>query len=217
MIPWASGTPNRRVNGLKQMKQQSPQGEMSRLHRAGRVEDIGVRQAKAARQRIERAPEAAPARRSSGSGTGRFESSRSNRMTPEQIRIVQRTWLEVRPLQQATARLFYDRLFDIDPALRPLFKGDMRVQGENFMRVLDIAVSGLERPEQILPTVQSLGRRHAGYGVKGYHYGAIGAALLWALEQRLGKGFTPAVKDAWATAYGLLASHMREAGTRAAD
>ena len=45
-------------------------------------------------------------------------------------------------------------------------------------------------------------------------YASVGSALLWTLEKGLGETFTPEVKDAWGTAYGLLASHMREAGTR---
>jgi hemoglobin-like flavoprotein len=65
--------------------------------------------------------------------------------------------------------------------------------------------------DQIVPAVQALGRRHAGYGVREPHYATVGEALLWTLEQGLGEAFTPAVRNAWATAYGTLASVMIDA------
>ncbi|RPI40605.1 MAG: hemin receptor [Betaproteobacteria bacterium] len=133
-------------------------------------------------------------------------------MTPEQTRIVQRTWVMVLPVKDTAARLFYDRLFTIDPSLRGLFHGDMEAQGDKLMQVMDAVVNGLTRLDRFLPAVRDLGRRHALYGVKGHHYGAVGAALLWALGKTLGPEFTPEVKDAWATVYGLLAQAMREAG-----
>jgi hemoglobin-like flavoprotein len=132
-------------------------------------------------------------------------------MTPEQVRLVQRTWVLILPKKDAAARLFYERLFELDPALRTLFRGDMRAQGEKLMQVVEAVVSGLSRLDQFLPTVQALGRRHVHYGVKDAHYGKVGAALLWALNRTLGDEFTPEVKDAWATVYGLLANAMREA------
>jgi len=72
-------------------------------------------------------------------------------------------------------------------------------------------VSGLERLEKLLPAVQALGRRHAGYGVKDEHYATVAAALLWTLEQGLGDGFTPEVREAWTTAYLALAGVMQQA------
>jgi len=137
-------------------------------------------------------------------------------MTPQQVRIVQRTWLKVLPAKDAAARIFYDKLFEIDPSLRPLFRSDMAAQGAKLMQIMDAAVNGISTLEQIVPAVQDLGRRHVGYGVKGYHYGAVGAALLWTLDKTLASEFTPEVKDAWATVYGVLARTMREAAARVA-
>jgi hemoglobin-like flavoprotein len=135
-------------------------------------------------------------------------------MTPEQIRIVQSTWLKMLPIQFTTAQLFYRRLFELDPSLRRLFRGsklDMDAQGQKLMQVIDAAVNGLSRMERVVPMIQALGRRHAAYGVKDEHYGTVGAALLWTLGRGLGAGFTPEVKDAWTSAYGMLATTMREA------
>jgi hemoglobin-like flavoprotein len=67
-----------------------------------------------------------------------------------------------------------------------------------------------------MPLVKSMGRRHAGYGVRDEHYDTVGAALLWTLEQGLGSAFTPAVREAWTAALGVLAVTMKDAAKMAA-
>jgi hemoglobin-like flavoprotein len=138
----------------------------------------------------------------------------SKAVTPEQIRLVQTTWLKVLPLQDAAARYFYERLFAIDPSLRTMFPGDIQAQGQKLMQVIDAAVNGVGHFEQMMPVIDALGRRHLAYGVKDHHYGAVGAALLWTLGKALGTAFTPEARDAWAAFYGSLATTMR-AGARA--
>jgi hemoglobin-like flavoprotein len=130
-------------------------------------------------------------------------------MTAHQVLLVQQTFENVRPIAATAARLFYDRLFTLDPSLRSLFKGDMETQGHKLMQALAMAVGGLRAPESILPAVQALGARHRHYGVEPRHYDTVGTALLWTLEQGLGDGFTPDVREAWAAAYGLLAGAMQ--------
>jgi hemoglobin-like flavoprotein len=132
-------------------------------------------------------------------------------MTPQQISLIQTSWSKVVPIQEAAAKLFYDRLFEMDPALKPLFKGDMTEQGRKLMQVLNVVVNSLDRLEGLIPNVQELGRKHVGYGVKSEHYATVGAALLWTLDKGLGPAFTPDTKDAWGTAYGVLAGVMQEA------
>ena len=132
-------------------------------------------------------------------------------MSPEQIALVQKSFKHVEPIAEIAAGLFYDRLFELDPALRPLFRGDIKEQGRKLMQTLGIVVKGLTRLDTILPAVEELGRRHVHYGVQDRHYDTVGAALLWTLEKGLGAAFTPQVEDAWATAYGLLAGAMKAA------
>ena len=132
-------------------------------------------------------------------------------MTPEQKTLVQESFALVAPIAETAAELFYGRLFELDPSLRDLFHGDMREQGRKLMQMLTVAVRGLDHLEEIVPAVQALGRRHAGYGVLDEHFETVGAALLWTLEQGLGSAFTPAVAQAWATAYNVLASTMKDA------
>lgn len=132
-------------------------------------------------------------------------------MTPEQIQLIQSTWMQVMPIADKAAELFYGKLFELDPAVKPMFKGDMAEQGRKLMKTIGVVVNSLTRLDEIVPTVQDLGRRHVAYGVEPKHYDTVGAALLWTLEQGLGPAFTPAVKEAWAAAYGTLATVMKEA------
>lgn len=136
-------------------------------------------------------------------------------MDQESIRLVQQTWKQVDPIRDQAAALFYGRLFELDPSLRPLFRGDMAEQGRKLMNMLATAATGLDRLDGIVGEVQALGRRHVAYGVQDAHYDTVGAALLWTLEQGLGSAFTPQVKAAWAEAYTLLADTMKQAAADA--
>jgi hemoglobin-like flavoprotein len=130
-------------------------------------------------------------------------------MNSEQINLVQSTFADVRPIAPVAAELFYTRLFVLDPSLRPLFKGDLVHQGRMLMAMLNSAVNGLTHLDAMVPVVRQLGARHGRYGVRDEHYATVGSALLWTLEQGLGEKFTPAVREAWATAYDMLAGVMQ--------
>jgi hemoglobin-like flavoprotein len=132
-------------------------------------------------------------------------------MTPEQQTLVRRSFAKVAPIAAQAAAMFYDRLFALDPALRPLFKGDMTEQGQKLMAMIGTAVANLHRLGDIVPAVRDLGRRHGGYGVKDADYDSVAGALLWTLEQGLGADFTPATRDAWVACYGVLAREMKTA------
>jgi len=137
-------------------------------------------------------------------------------MTPSEITLVKESFEKVRPIADQAATLFYGRLFELDPALRSLFHGDMVEQGRKLMASLALATATLDRPDQLLPVVRSLGVRHVSYGVREEHYATVGAALLWTLEKGLGADFTPAVRAAWTETYTLLAETMI-AAARAAE
>jgi nitric oxide dioxygenase len=138
-------------------------------------------------------------------------------VTPEQIARIRTSFAGVAPIAEDAAALFYARLFELDPELRPLFRGDLKAQGRALMGMIKVVVEGLDRLDQLVPAVQALGRRHAGYGVRDEHYATVGAALLWTLEQGLGDAFTPETRAAWAIAYGVLATTMQQAASGAAS
>jgi hemoglobin-like flavoprotein len=136
-------------------------------------------------------------------------------MTPRQKQLVQETFAKVVPISDQAAALFYGRLFEADPTLRGLFKADMQVQGRKLMQMIGYCVGKLDALPELIPAVKELGRKHAGYRVTPADYATVGAALLWTLEQGLGPGFTPEVKEAWTDVYQTLASTMI-AGSHAA-
>lgn len=133
-------------------------------------------------------------------------------MSPEAKQLVKDTWRQVEPGADQAAELFYGRLFELDPGLRPLFDGtDFREQGRKLMQTLGVAVAGLDRLEQLVPALQQLARRHVSYGVRDEHYATVGAALVWTLEQGLGPAFTPAARQAWTDLYAMVSGVMRDA------
>ena len=132
-------------------------------------------------------------------------------MHPEQIKLIESSFASVLPITEEAGKLFYERLFVLDPALRPLFKGDMAEQSRSLMRMIAVAVNGLDHVETIVPALKALGIRHAAYGVVDRDYETVREALLWTLERRLGDGFTPDIAEAWSAAYGLLAQTMQSA------
>lgn len=135
-------------------------------------------------------------------------------MTLDEVSLVQNSWQLVVPISDQAAKIFYERLFLVDPALKPLFKGDLREQEKKLMTMIGAAVNSLNNLDLVVPAVQRLGERHAKYGVKDADYATVGGALLWTLEQGLGKAFTPEVKQAWTTVYGVLATTMKDAARK---
>jgi len=132
-------------------------------------------------------------------------------VTPRQKTLVQDSFAVVVSRADEVTALFYDRLFQLDPTLRSMFKADLTPQRKKLAQMLTAAVKGLDRPEQLIPVVHDLGRRHATYGVVEAHYDTVGAALLWTLEQQFGAAFTAEIKDAWTAVYSLLATTMKDA------
>lgn len=131
-------------------------------------------------------------------------------MTPEQITLVQSSFARVAPISEQAAALFYARLFEIAPEVRPLFKGDVAEQGRKLMKTLAVVVNGLRDLPSILPAAEALARRHVTYGVRAEYYAPVGEALIFTLEQGLGEAFTEEVRAGWIEAYTLLSGFMIE-------
>lgn len=131
-------------------------------------------------------------------------------MTQIQKQLVKTSFAQVAKIADIAAALFYQRLFELDPALKPLFKGDLVEQGRKLMQMLALTVGGLEYFETMQPALRQLGARHLSYGVTAEHYQTVGAALLWTLEQGLGTGFTDEVRAAWTAVYTLVAETMQQ-------
>lgn len=137
-------------------------------------------------------------------------------MNAAQITLIEDSFALVAPIAPVAADLFYARLFALDPTLEKLFPTDLSEQKKKSMMMLQVAVASLRKPDQLIPALQSLGRRHVGYGVQPSHYETVGAALIWTLEQGLGSNFTPEVKAAWIALYGVVSNTMQEAARKLA-
>ncbi len=131
-------------------------------------------------------------------------------LSKAQIQLIRDSWQRVIPMRVKAAELFYARLFELDPAVKPLFRGKLDFQGDKLMTTLNVVVDSLENLAEIEAMLQAMGKRHIIYGVQAAHYETVGAALLWVLEQGLQEHFTPEVEEAWSIAYGLVANIMKE-------
>ncbi|WP_068115011.1 globin family protein [Tropicimonas marinistellae] len=132
-------------------------------------------------------------------------------MNDTQIDLIQESFAKVVPIKDAAAGIFYDRLFEIAPEVKPLFKGDMTTQGGKLMAMLGGVVNGLRDLDRIVPVAEKLAVDHVPYGVTAAHYDPVGAALIYTLETGLGDAFTLEVREAWVDAYEILSGVMIDA------
>ncbi len=130
-------------------------------------------------------------------------------MSPEQVHLIRKSFAELSRFDHVAALVFYRRLFELDPGLRPLFIGNIEEQSRKLIEMLGVLIAMLERPAGLDMELRAMGARHTGYGVKDQHYATVGQALLDMLSETLGAGFTPAVREAWTALYGAVESTMK--------
>ena len=130
-------------------------------------------------------------------------------MTPEGRRLAQQAFATIQPFADELGMLFYSRLFELDPALRGLFKHDLSNQAHSLMTMLQLAIGGLDAPEQFTRSLHNLGLRHADYGVLPEQYETVNAALLWTLAHALGPACTPDVATALAEVLSMITDRMQ--------
>lgn len=131
-------------------------------------------------------------------------------MNDSQVLAVQDSFVQfaIRPVE--STELFYGRLFEIAPEVKPLFADidDMAPQGQRLIAMLRFIVGNLTNPDELTPAATALAERHVGYGVLPEHYAHVGAALFYALGEVVGDEFTPEVEEAWTVAYAGVAATM---------
>ena len=134
-------------------------------------------------------------------------------MSIQQVYLIRKSFAELTRHQHVAALVFYRRLFELDPTLRALFKGDIEEQSRKLMEMLGMLIAMLEQPAGLDIELRAMGARHAGYGVKDAHYATVGQALLEMLAETLDQGFTPEVREAWTLLYGAVQSAMQAGAT----
>ena len=130
-------------------------------------------------------------------------------MSPDDMERIRRSFDKVAMLNGELGIQFYDRLFALDPGLRPLFGDDIGHQGQKLVNTLATAVRHLSNPTALAESLKAMGARHRGYGVLDEHYDTVRAALLSTLEVNLGPEFTPEVRQSWHTLFDMVAGMMR--------
>ena len=136
-------------------------------------------------------------------------------LTEEQKKLVRASIARAERMADVVGLIFYKRLFELDPTLRPLFQHNIQEQSKKLMATLKMVVDGLDYSSELVASIRSLGRRHVQYGVKDQHYDTVGEALVWALEKGLGPEFPPEARSSWVAVYTWLAATMKEAAAEA--
>lgn len=142
------------------------------------------------------------------------ETKKEEIMDAKTVELVQTSFEKVKPIADTAATIFYTKLFELDPKLKPLFPNSeeaMAAQGNKLMTMLGAAVMGLSDIEKLIPVLEDLAKRHVDYKVETSHYATVGAALLDTLAAGLGDAFTPEVKEAWTKVYGVMSDVMIKA------
>jgi hemoglobin-like flavoprotein len=124
---------------------------------------------------------------------------------------------------------FYDVLFEIEPAAKPLFKNKFQ-QGKMLTEMIDAALSllpgtldemlGEERVEidpKLIPVLQALAERHVQYQTKAKHYAPVGLAIVTTFDKTLGDRFDDYTKAAWVELWSLICSVMIPAHVKQAQ
>jgi hemoglobin-like flavoprotein len=134
--------------------------------------------------------------------------------TSKNIELVQRSWLLVEPIADVVVVMFYERLFVLDPSIKPMFTGDFESQKKKFMQTLRVTINGFQHASSLGQVLERLGARHTGFMVEERHYKVFGEALLWALGESLGKEFTPGILAAWQEVYHFITTHMKHGASQ---
>lgn len=129
-------------------------------------------------------------------------------MTEQQILLVKNSWSYVVVQSEEAGQLFYQRLFEVAPAVRPLFKGDSKEQARKLMNMVTLIVAKLQKLDDIMNEIKLLAQRHNQYGAEPAHYLVVGECLLWTLEKGLGDKWNAETRQAWVTVYSTLSGAM---------
>ncbi|MQA60998.1 MAG: flavohemoprotein [Actinophytocola sp.] len=127
------------------------------------------------------------------------------------VRLISETWAQAEAYLPEMSQTFYGLLFTLAPDTRELFPINVEVRRGKLMRAIAHVVQMVDRPDDLVPFLNQLGRDYRKYAVETRHYEAVGTAMLAALRERLGSSWTPEVERAWAEGYTIVARSMQQA------
>ena len=129
-------------------------------------------------------------------------------MDERQILLIKKSWRHVLLNEDEAGTLFYDRLFQIAPEVKYLFKGSVKELTRKLVSMVTFIVSKLHNREDVMHEIRSLAKRNNHYQLSAEYYAFVGEALLWTLENGLAEKWTDELKDTWANVYFTLADSM---------
>lgn len=140
-------------------------------------------------------------------------------MKAQNIELVKKSWSLIEQMDQdIVGGLFYKRLFEIAPQVKPMFSEiSIPEQSRKLVTMLTYIIKNVDRFDTILDEVVDMARRHVQYGVKSGDYAPVGQALLWTLENAFGKYWTADFNGAWTEVYNALATALIEVDSEQAD
>ncbi|MGJ5815152.1 globin family protein [Paludibaculum fermentans] len=122
-------------------------------------------------------------------------------MTSRQKSLVQASYAALKPISIEAGVIFFHRLFAVEPSLRYVFCAPVEEQAQKLMRVIAVAVRSLDFMDNSTNTSTPGAGEHIP--------DAVGACLLWTLQQALGEKFTSEVREAWLSLCGLVSSTLQ--------
>lgn len=138
-------------------------------------------------------------------------------VTGEEILRLRKSFALLERHHEVAALVFYQQLFLLDPALRPMFRGDIEGQAVKLMNLLRTALALLEAPDRLVPMLEGLGAQHVEYGVQAAHYATVREALTRMLKRVLGDQLTPEMLSAWEALYEVVQQTMLRGAAQAAS
>jgi hemoglobin-like flavoprotein len=131
-------------------------------------------------------------------------------LTSQQKRLIKQSFESVQGYSTSLTKLFYGRLFELRPEVRPMFKSSLEDQSRKLLDMLVIIIEALDDFEVLRPRLADLGRKHLEYGAMPEHYDVVRIALVWALAQALEFEFDAETKAAWNQMLNAVAAAMLE-------
>jgi len=136
-------------------------------------------------------------------------------MTADDLHQVRKSFAKVEAMGHVGALLFYQRLFEVAPQVRPLFSTEIETQSKKLTQMLTAVIGLAEKPEEFRATLEDLGARHVDYGALPGHYPVVVDSLLHMLEKVLGPEFTPKLRSLWTGVLNTIAQMMMNGAEKA--
>jgi hemoglobin-like flavoprotein len=125
------------------------------------------------------------------------------------VEILEESFDLVAPQGEELVRRFYERLFEVAPAVQPLFADvDMDRQRQALLNMLLVLRESLHDLDDVVPDLQELGARHVDYGAQEAHYPVVGEVLVGVMAEMAGDAWKPEYTATWQEAYAVVQDVM---------